>query len=577
MNRELKREKYESLKHFDFSECESLIMASIKESNLDSKQILSHKVAIAALALLFKQIRNNAALIDFVDKNICDETTRSFLKKIANKFNNLIEELSRKFSDDVLQALTLYVEPRLFSEVSEYATPVGISKLAIRLLELKENDILLDMGSGVNSFLIEAALDNECKAFYGVEINTDNVVIGNIRTFILNLPIKIIQGNILSQDHAHLKANKVFSNHPLGLRLRDVDDFLNKNQRLIKYFKHAKRTISTDWVFTMAAYLNMDRPGKTIVLMSNAGTWNKPDEGLRKLLVEEGVVEGIVLLPARLMSSTAMSLTMMILSDNNKTVKMVDASEIYTEGRRQNSLEEQDISRIVNAYFNDSQISKGVTVEEIANNDYILNPQRYIGLELGFDNRITLAEVSASINRGVMITSNELDEIATKEETNYRYLMLGNINDGVIDSRLPCLTHIDEKYKKYCIKDGNLIISKNSPFKVALASVDEDEHILAAGNLYFIELDETRVNPVFVSVFMQSEAGMAQLHRFAKGGILKSISIQDLKKIEIPNIPREQQDRIAEEYLQLKDQLNVLQRQMDLVRDRMDRILEGVL
>ena len=70
---------------------------------------------------------------------------------------------------------------------------------------------------------------------------------------------------------------------------------------------------------------------------------------------------------------------------------------------------------------------------------------------------------------------------------------------------------------------------------------------------------------------------MAQLHRFAKGGILKSISIQDLKKIEIPNIPREQQDRIAEEYLQLKDQLNVLQRQMDLVRDRMDRILEGVL
>jgi len=395
--------------------------------------------------------------------------------------------------------------------------------------------------------------------------------------FILNLPIKGIQGNILSQAHAHLKANKIFSNHPLGLRLRDVDDFLNKNPRLNKYFKHAKRTVSTDWVFTMAAYLNMDKPGKTIVLMSNAGTWNKPDEELRKLLVEDGIVEGIVLLTARLMSSTAIPLTMMILSHNNKTVRMVDASEIYTEGRRQNSLEEQDISRIVEAYFSDSDISKSIAVDEIANNDYILNPQRYIGFELGFDNSITLAEVSASINRGVMITSNELDEIATKEETNYRYLMLGNINDGVIDSRLPCLTHIDAKYKKYCIKDGNLIISKNSPFKVALASVDEGEHILAAGNLYFIELDETRANPVFVSVFMQSEVGMAQLHRFAKGGIPKSISIQDLKKIEIPTIPREQQDRIAEEYLQLKDQLNVLQRQMELVRDKMDRIFEGVL
>lgn len=577
MNRELKREEYESLKSVDLSECESLIMASIKESNLDSEQILSHKVAIAALAFMSKRISNHAALIDFIDRNIGDETTQNFLKKIAKKFNNLIEELSRKFSDDILQALALFAQPRLFSEVSEYATPVGISKLAVRLLELKEDDILLDMGSGVNSFLIEAALNVKCNALYGVEINTDNVVIGSTRAFMLNLPIEVIQGNILSQDHAHLKANKIFSNHPLGLRLSDVDDFLNKNPRLNKYFKHAKRTVSTDWVFTMAAYLNMDKPGKTIVLMSNAGTWNKPDEELRKLLVEDGIVEGIVLLPARLMSSTAIPLTMMILSHNNKTVRMVDASEVYTEGRRQNSLEVQDISRIVEAYFSDSDISKSITVEEIANNDYILNPQRYIGFELGFDNSITLAAVSASINRGVMITSNELDEIATKEETKYRYLMLGNINDGVIDSRLPCLTHIDEKYKKYCIKDGNLIISKNSPFKVALASVDEDEHILAAGNLYFIELDETRVNPVFVSVFMQSEAGMAQLHRFAKGGILKSISIQDLRKIEIPSIPREQQDRIAEEYLQLKDQLNVLQRQMDLVRDRMDRILEGVL
>lgn len=40
-------------------------------------------------------------------------------------------------------------------------------------------DTLLDMGSRVNSYLIEAVLDNKCKAIYGVEINTDNVVIGN--------------------------------------------------------------------------------------------------------------------------------------------------------------------------------------------------------------------------------------------------------------------------------------------------------------------------------------------------------------------------------------------------------------
>jgi len=61
--------------------------------------------------------------------------------------------------------------------------------------------------------------------------------------------------------------------------------------------------------------------------------------------------------------------------------------------------------------------------------------------------------------------------------------------------------------------------------------IPEDKTILANGNLYFIELDESKVNPTFVEVFLQSEVGMTQLNRYAKGAAMKSISIQDLKTI----------------------------------------------
>jgi len=573
----LNKEIYESLKQVDFQDAESYVINSIRGANLQNEELLCHVVAISALALMQKETKGQKPLVDFLDDYINDETTQIFMKKIAKKFPNLIEELSKKFSEDVLKATVLFTEPRLFSEVSENSTPTGIARLAIKLLELNENDVVLDLGSGVNSFLTEAALEADCKNLNGVEINTNNVIIANIRGFVSELSIKVIQGNIVSQDFAHLGSNKVFSNYPLGMRLPQLKDYMNKNNSLKKYFKNAKRTVSADWIFTMAAYLNMKKPGKTIVLMSNSGTWNKPDEELRRKLIEDGIIEGVILLPPRLFSFTSISLTMMILSQNNEKVRMVDASKIYTEGRRQNSLEMKDIELIIDAYNNDSDISKKVSAEDISKQEYILNPQRYIDFESEIDNGISLGEISLSINRGAMLGSGELDAMMSKEETNYHYLMLQNINEGVIDSKLPSLINIDNKYKKYCIKDRNLIISKLFPYKVALAHVKEDEYILATGNLYFIELDENKVNPLFVEAFLQSEAGIAQLNRYAKGNVMKSISVQDLKKIQIPNLPREKQDQIAEEYKNLNDELIVLQEQIEMVRDKKAKLIEEVI
>jgi type I restriction enzyme M protein len=256
---------------------------------------------------------------------------------------------------------------------------------------------------------------------------------------------------------------------------------------------------------------------------------------------------------------------------------MVDASEIFTEGRRQNSLESDDLLKIVEAYNNDTNISRKVSIMEIEEQEYILNPQRYIGFDVGIEDGISFGEISISIKRGAMIKSTELDDVTSIEETNKHYLMLQNIKDGIVDSSLPSLTSIENKYAKYCINNKDLIISKLYPFKVAILQKKENEQILANGNLYFIELDKDKVNPVFVEVFMRSEIGIAQLNRYAKGSAMKSISIKDLKNIQIPNLPRQEQDRIAKEYENLCDELIILQKQSDMIRDKKAKLLEGVI
>lgn len=565
-----------NLKNKKFEEVGFYIMNLLRDS-FNREDSVSYEVAVSTLALILKETHNRSSMISYLENHIDDETTLIFLKKIEKEYYIQVEDLSKKFDVETLKAAVLYAEPKRFTATDVSSTPEGISNIAISLLSLTQDDIILDLGSGVSSFLIQAAQASKSTNLYGVEINTNNVIITNLRKFITGLPIKIIQGNIISQDYSSLSANKIFSNYPLGMRLPVLEKYLNQNTKLKKYFKDAKRTVSGDWIFGMAAYLNMNIPGKTVILMSNAGTWNKPDEEFRQKLLENGIVEGIILLPAKLLSSTMIPLTMIVLSQNNKEVRMVDATEIYTEGRRQNSLELKDVKKIIKAYYSDTSISKKVKLNEIAEQEYILNPQRYIGVDGGITNGISLGDISITINRGAMIKSNELDELMSTEETNFHYLMLQNIQDGVVDPNLPSLLGIENKYRKYCISDKNLIISKISPFKVAMVHLKKDEIVLANGNLYFIELDEEKVNPVFVKIFLQSEAGIAQLNRFAKGAAMKSISIHDLKMIQIPNINREKQDLIAEEYENLCDELIVLQRQSDLIRDRKAKLLEEVI
>ncbi len=568
--------KYKNLMNTNYEEAKYQIFDTLR-GDLRLEDSVVYVVALSTMAFVLKEMKNRNDMMNYLEKNIDNETTLNFLKKIEKEKYKVIKEISNRFDVETLQAIALFTEPKRFTEAGLSSTPKGISDLAIRLMDLKESDTILDLGSGVGSFLLQAAYDSGSRNLYGVEINTNNVIVANLRKLITKLPIKIIQGNIVSQEYSELSANKVFSNYPLGMRFPELQNYLKNNQRLLKYFKKAKRTVTGDWVFGLGAYLNTSMPGKTIILMSNAGTWNKPDEELRKELINRGIVEGVILLPERLLTTTLIPLTMLVLSQNNDEIRMVDASEIFTEGRRQNSLEPEDIERIVEAYNNDSSISKLVAKDVIAEQEYIINPQRYVGADLDIPNGIPLGELCKSINRGAMIRSSELDKLVTDEDTNYHYLMLQNIQDGLIDSNLPNLTAIEEKYQKYCISDMNLIISKISPFKVAIARVKENKTILANGNLYFIELDVNKVNPVYVEVFLQSEIGMAQLNRFAKGTSMKSISIQDLKNIKIPNIPREKQDLIAEEYKNLNDELIILQKQGDIIRDKKAKLLQEVI
>lgn len=570
----LDKAQFEMLKNTNYQEA-SFYFLDLVRGKLNMEDSFEKLVAASVLALKLKDT-SNEKLLEEIKKDLYDETVLRTLKLVWNEFFKEIKTYSNNFSEDELKGVILFSEPYRFSDINVSQTPNGINKLAISLLDLKKGDRVLDLGSGVSSFLIEAAMTIQTEYNYGVEINSSNVVISKLKQYITELPIEILQGNIVSKDYSHLNTNKVFSNFPLGMRYKQLTAYIKNNNKLNHYFENSSRVVTGDWVYAMASYLNTSMPGRTVFLMTNSGTFNTADMEFRQELIEKKLIEGIIQLPAKLLSSTAIPLTLVVLSEGNEKIKMVDASNLFNAERRQNILTEKNIKAILKAYKEDSDISQTVSEEDIRNKDYIIHPSRYVGIEEVQDG-IELDEVAKSINRGAMIKSNELDDLISDEETNKHYLMLQNIQDGLIESYLPSLKEIDKKNEKYCIKNNNVIISKNAPFKIALAHVNKEEEIIANGNLYFIELDESKVDPTFVVVYLQSEEGQSQLNRLSKGSVMKNISIKDLKKVQIPQVDMEKQKNIAEEYNKLGEQLVMLQKQIDLVKNkRLDLMKEEV-
>jgi len=573
----LKIKEYQTLKELDLKEIDYFIESNFRSKGLNDSDTLELRVAVYYLAYYYQSLEKENEVKEKIKNVFVDDIIIKFLEKTLKNHGELIVELAEKSSKEELKAGMLFTEAKRFTDKDVHSTPEGVTKLVMELLSIEEKDRVFDLGSGLGGFLHEVAINKSPSELFGVEINTSSVIVSKIRSRFLEEDIKIEQGNILSQDFTGLKANKVFSHHPWGQPMKSLKAYIKPNQKLAKYFKDGKQTVSGDWVYNIAAHLSTSPEGRTVTIMSNAGTWNKSDEELRKKLIEAGVIEGIVLLPANVFTNTGIQTTILIMSQNNESVRMVDASEMYSKGRRQHSLDQENVNEILQAYEKDTKVSRNISKKELGNNEYILNPQRYISAAIVVEEGLNFGDLCKSIHRGAMISSKELDQLSSEEETKYRYLKLQNISEGVIDESLPYLKNIEKEHEKYCLKNNNLIISKISPFKVTMAKVAENESILANGNLYFIDINSEKVNPLFVMIFLQSEKGMAELNRFAKGTAMKSISIQDLKKIQIPDIPRKEQDRIADEYELLNDELSILAKQIEKIKNRKDTLIEEAI
>lgn len=531
-------------------------------------------IQLSYLALKYKPISSKEELIEFITSDFNDEYTLNQLNRVIQKVPfEIIEQLSDNYDENTLKAIVLFSEDNdVRSELS--GTPLGLAKLVNELLEIQPDDTVLDLGSGVGSYLLETKMETGAVKVCGVEINIQKNIISTIRAKVAQFPIELKLGNILSQDYRSFKATKVFSNPPVGLRDFGIDALIKDNKALTDLIEIEEYNISADWAFILSSYANQEPGGKTAVLMSNQVLFREQDYDIREKIISEGWLEAIIALPEKLFPYTTIPFTLLIFSEKNETVRMVDASEISTRDQMKNILTDKNIQEIVEAYQDLNEISKRLTYEDFRKQEFVMTPIRYFGFIPDASNMTLIGDLARSINRGATISRKEIDTMTTTKETGIKYLKIQDIDRVSTNKDLPNLSNVDAKYHNYFLEEGDLVISKSSPYKIARVENIKNIKILATGNLYYIKIDEEKVNPTFVEMYLKSDEGQAQLERLSTGSVIETISIKNLKNILIPNLSRKEQDTLVKEYLEYEEQLDLLDRQREIITQRRKELIE---
>ena len=558
------------LEKLDTSNISEAINSELRIVSGDNKSRYSTILAY----ILYKAAKDKIKNLGSIEllENICD-VDESIKRELTYYFTEISPILDRlkvyEFDAENLLAYLLFNND-LEDILQEASTPRGILKLVAKILDVQENDSVLELCSGKGNFFVELALLRENIKYTGIELSVANNFIANIRSSLLGRDISLLLNDAMTYK-VEKKVDKLFANYPFMISIPDIEDIVKD---FVDFPYNIKR-VSSDWIFNLKLVEQMKTGGRAVAIMRNGTTWNSTDRKIREYFVENGLIEATVLLPEKLFPGTSIATTLVIFSYGNTNIKMIDAGKNFTKEGRRNILSDTDISDIMDLLKKDGNNSITISINDIAENDYIINASRYLEKAPEIKDGVELASIVKSITRGAQVKASYLDENGASAPTPYRYIMISNISDGDISfTDNQYLKDIQSNLKKFCIRNNSIVLTKTgSPdFKSAVVQVAEGMEILATGNMFILEIDEKKANPYYLQALFDSELGRALFKSIYVGRVIPTISLEKLRKLEIPLPSLEEQNIIGVKYKEELERMAELKEKLSTSRERLKKI-----
>lgn len=483
-----------------------------------------------------------------------DETVRKYMtKELWESLRPLVNYTA--LSD--LYSVVLFIN----REINIYRIlPKEINQILCDMLNIRENDNICHINSDIAGFIDDNLKETAGHTIFQIEADKNVRLIQSIIADMAKLNLKFAADEVFGLSEEYIgKFDKIIVKMPYFKPLR-TDKYIENIYRIKEalYRKGIRRVNISGLGYLLFIIDFLSDNGKMVAIIPNGHLINSSDREVRQYLIENKKVEKVITLPANLLSYTNVSMNILVISHNNTHVRMVDASQYFTAGRRQNILSSENMQTILDAVHGMDNY-KDVSIEDIISNDYSFLPKRYIEEVPVFENEVEFGKIIREIKRGVHIPASRLDELLSKEETDYQYLSMANFYN--INQDLPYLKNVDNSIERYSLYKNDIIISKNgAPVKVGIVpDMKNNKHIIANGNVYIIRLNEELANPYYIKAFFDSEIGMQLFAGITAGSVIPTISLDSLKSLKIPLPPITEQNKIADGYKKITEEINELQ------------------
>ena len=340
--------------------------------------------------------------VDFNNKERFPDATLELLMQHFDKYRlrrcdvepdmlgNSYEYLIAKFADDAGK------------KGGEFYTPKMVVKLIVECLQPEEGQNIYDPTCGSGGMLLECFhyLERQNKnpkslSLFGQEMNLNTWAICKMNLFLHDIDDAFIERGDTLRDPKHLiseesKAIKTFdrviANPPFSLKSwgheiwKDGDPFARD-----KYGCPPKSYGDLAFVQHMAASLNSK--GRLGVVLPHGILFRGGTEGkIRTGLLKEDRIEAVIGLASNLFYGTGIPACVLVINNNKAAdrkgkVLIVNGAEEFQEGKNQNTLAEENIKKLSDAYLeyqDQERFCRVVELSEIEENDFNLNIARYV-------------------------------------------------------------------------------------------------------------------------------------------------------------------------------------------------------
>ncbi|MCL1883748.1 MAG: N-6 DNA methylase [Defluviitaleaceae bacterium] len=507
-----------------------------------------------------------------------DELIRGFYRMVESegKYSDLPETMEFIIQNELSDPLYFGIE-----------TPQQIIALCINLAQ-PINGLLYDGTSGLGSVIIAAhrCAKKNCGnlSIYTQEVNPLLHALSVMRAYVHGLSVDsmycadtLINPMVGQNNLEPQKFDVSVMLPPAGMSWKDFAWEIRNN--LYHNFPFGlPPTSSADWLFAQHQYNVLTEGGVGVIVFPAGALFNAATGHIRKSVINAGIIECIIALPSGMLRITNVPICIMVIRktrDAYSQVFMVQAEALFPNSQHSRkkgaAMLDEDISRRICELFKSRRetegVSRFVSAEELAANDWVLLPSRYVlsetveteygKLAINYPNKsnwIPLRE-TGEFYRGLNIAPS-----ATPcPDGEYSVVNISDVQNGQVMpeqlTRYNFATRVN--VNKYAIRPSDLLVSCKGPIVKTCVVPSHDATALLSIGFIGIRVNKEKFNPLFIKYYLESPAGQAFLKNKQVGTSIITLAMRDLEEILLPNLTLEEQNKYVSELFEAEREIQV--------------------